>query len=121
MISNMADLAEMLAAEPNEASIKRNVYKYTDCGAWIELKEDGIRLGSIVEGCDSDTATYALKYPFTEEDYRARVNAIEKEADALWKWSNEGPEGSEETWASLGLDAPDVCRDYENLSPDDPY
>ena len=28
-----------------ESRIKRGVYKYTDCGAWIEFNENGVKLG----------------------------------------------------------------------------
>lgn len=88
MPNNQAELAEMLSADNTKASIERSVYKYTECGAWIELKPWGIRIGSIVEGSDNGTHTYALKYPFTEEEYRACEEAIEKEASAIWEWAN---------------------------------
>lgn len=34
--------------------IKKSVYKYTDCGAWIDFDEKGIKVGSIVEGYDAE-------------------------------------------------------------------
>lgn len=90
---------------------KRHAYKYTDCGMWLEFLPEGIRLGSIVEGCDFDTATYTLYYEdnFTSADIQARIDAIEAEASALWKWVNE----QDGEW-----DAPDVAFDYRHLNPD---
>jgi hypothetical protein len=116
-IKNQQDMLDALSAD-NVEDAKRNVYKYTDCGAWIEFESDGIRVGSIVEGCDFGTAIYPLKYPFTDKDYDDRIAAIEAEASALWDWANEGPPDSDETWADSGLDAPDVDRDFLHLNPE---
>ena len=97
----------MLEAHDREQA-KRHVYKYTDCGAWIEFHDWGIRLGSIVEGCSFGTATYSLRYPFHPRDYEARIKAIEAEASALWNWANSDDE----------TDAPDVDYEYRHLGPD---
>jgi hypothetical protein len=98
IIRHQKDMLDLLAAD-NVEQAKHHVYKYTDCGAWIEFMPDGIRVGSIVEGCDFGTAIYPLKYTFTDADYEARIAAIEAESDALWHWANEGPPDSDETWA----------------------
>ncbi len=117
IIKNQQDMLNALSAD-NVEDAKRNVYKYTDCGAWIEFELDGIRVGSIVEGCSFGTAIYPLKYPFTDADYDARITAIEAEADALWDWANEGPPDTGMTWADIGQDAPDVDRDFLHLNPE---
>ena len=100
-----------------EAECARHVYKYTDCGAWIAFHKWGIELGSIVEGADFGTAIYPLRYAdkFTAADIQVRINAIEAEADAIWKWANEVVDG--ETAAEHGVDPPDVDFDYRHLSP----
>jgi hypothetical protein len=92
-IKNLTDLAGMLCADGDgkeelERSIERNVYKHTECGAWIDFTDTGIRIGSIVEGSDVGTSSFALDYPFEEETYRQCEAAIEKEADAIWEWAN---------------------------------
>jgi hypothetical protein len=110
IIRHQQDMLDLLAADSVEDA-KRNVFKYTDCGAWIEFEPDGIRVGSIVEGCDFGTAIYPLNYPFTDVDYWERIAAIEAEASALWDWANEGD-------AEKGLDAPDVDRDFLHLNPE---
>ena len=110
----------------NENEAKRNLYKNTACGAWIEFTEQGIQLGSIVEGCDFGTAIYPLNYAdnFTSKDIQDRIDAIEKEADATWEWANvlkdiTGRRNCNgKTDAERGLDAPDVDFDYRHLNPD---
>src|SRR5262245_36388436 len=106
----------------NEDQCKRHVYKYTDCGAWIAFKDWGIVLGSIVEGCNFGTATYPLRYEnnFTDKDIQDRIDAIEKEATALWDWANvlRDRNGRRhrygKTMAELGCDAPDISLDYDH-------
>lgn len=91
----------------NEEQCKRNVYKYTDCGAWIAFYDWGVELGSIVEGSDEGTNVYNLKYKdkFTGKDIQKALDTIEEEADLIWKWANEvGKDGK--TAAEKGLDWP---------------
>ena len=104
----------------SEEGVARNLYKYTDCGAWIEFHDWGIRIGSIVEGCDFGTATYSLLYSdkFKADDIQDRIDAIEKEADAIWEWANTIHDGDEDTWAEQGIDAPDIDYEYRHLDPD---
>jgi hypothetical protein len=64
--------------------VKRDVYKYTDCGAWIAFEEKGITVGSIVEGVDEGTDTHFVPYPFTLAEYDTALDEVEKEASAIW-------------------------------------
>ena len=91
-IDSEAKLLDMIGAKDREG-VKRRVYKDTECGAWIEFDPDGISLGSIVEGCDTGTASYPLKYPFTAADYEAAIEAVEEDADAIWMEYNGCDEG----------------------------
>lgn len=99
----------------DEKLIKRMIYKGTDCGAWIDFDENGIKLGSIVEGTDFSCQSYFLSWRnISEESISERIHAIETEADALWMWANaERDDGR--TDAEAGLDFPDVCFDYSHL------
>lgn len=93
----------------NVKRIERLIYKYTECGAWISIEDDGIKLGSIVEGCGFGTQVYPLKWSdVTNEAINVRIDAIEKEADALWKWANE---------SDRDCDAPHF-PEYDSLDPD---
>lgn len=104
----------------NEEQAQRYMYKYTGCGAWLQFEPWGIVIGSIVEGCDFGTATYPLRYEhdFTGEDIQARINAVEKEAEALWEWANVTYDKRwrrhryGKTMADWGADAPDVSDEY---------
>lgn len=106
----------------NEEQCERRIYKYTECGAWIEFNESGIVIGSIVEGCDFGTSTYPLYYAdnFTAKDIQDRIDAVEAEADAIWNWCNVGIDKlgrrnprSNKTAADWGLDCPDVDNAFE--------
>lgn len=111
MIKNINDLASQYFGldVAHHHVMKKALYRDTNCGAWIEFEDAGIKVGSIVEGLDFGTNIYPLSYPFTSEDLEKRVQAIEAEAHALWVWCNEdGCEG----------DAPDVGWDYQHLDPD---
>lgn len=87
-IANIFDLAEMLCALPTVESIQRNVYKYTDCGAHIEIDDDGVKLTSIVEGSDAEVEADFLAFPFSEEAYREAEAYVEKEVERLWLEAN---------------------------------
>lgn len=109
---------DFFSAETEEQCGHR-IYKYTDCGAWIEFNDKGIKIGSIVEGCDFGTVIYTLNYAdnFNSKDIQDRIDAVESEADALWIWANAMNDGEEDTQAELGVDAPDISyefRHYEN-------
>jgi DNA-directed RNA polymerase subunit RPC12/RpoP len=123
-ISNFHDLANWLGAEGEDdaalrESISRAVYKGTDCGAWIEFDDEGVLLGSIVEGADFGTVTYRLEYPFTADDWNAREEAIEKEAEALWVWSNEIIYVCHEcNWSGKDFDLNDDTEIGENATGD---
>lgn len=83
------NVKEFIAArdcgEETMAEVSRNVYKYTDCGAWITFWDDCIDIGSIVEGCDYGTDTYTLTYPFEIKEFWDALKAVEDEADSIWE------------------------------------
>ena len=90
--------------------IARRLYKETSCGAWMEVTDTHLRVGSIVEGCDFGTAVYAIPWSeFNMPLYEECIVAIETEADALWEWAN-GDDNE--------CDAPDVWFDYRHLPQD---
>ena len=89
LIATEADVLMWLSAESREQA-ERHLYKFTDCGAWILWHDDGIQLGSIVEGSDAEVITDSLRYPFTERQLQETIDYIEAEADMLWREANEG-------------------------------
>ncbi len=115
MINDAGDVFKLLSADSEETA-KRHLFKWaTECGAWINFEETGVRIGSIVEGSDTGTASYRLEYPFSSKAFYERIEAIEKEADAVWEWANTEHDG--QTAADQGIDFPDVAFDYKHLNP----
>lgn len=105
MAMNKAEVLDFFSAKTEEQA-KRNLYKYTDCGAFIEFEKDGIVIGSIVEGSDEGTTTFKLKYKDISEDKLEDIIArIESEASLIWDWANEEDETGL-TDAEKGFDWP---------------
>ena len=74
-------LSEHYPGPDTERQVKRGVYKYTNCGAWVAFPSEGalrVELGSIVEGSDYGTETHVLKWPFTIfEKHCSRLRALD--------------------------------------------
>lgn len=91
----------------NEEGVKRYLYKYTNCGAWIEFQNDGFVIGSIVEGSDQGTDSFQFKYnELTDADELDKaIQEIENQAELIWIWANKiGEDGM--TDAERGYDWP---------------
>jgi hypothetical protein len=87
VITNVADLAEHLGADPTEASIAKRIYRATECGAWLKITDDAtnVEIGSIVEGVDGPTAgPEVLTFPFTVPEFDAAVQTVEDQASEIW-------------------------------------
>lgn len=85
----------------------------TGCHAILLIGEGGIALFSTIENDeDAVTATHALEYPFTARDLTTALNAIEEEAEALWRRANltfrdrmlGQPEDTDEEWAAMPVE-----------------
>ena len=84
-IHNLQDLlSQRNCGEETFAELKRNIYKYTSCGAWIIETEYGVGLGSIVEGVDEGTQTYELNFPFSIDQFQDALQSVEDEAQEIW-------------------------------------
>ena len=81
-------LCEELDVEKERADagvFSHRVYKGTTCGAWLAIMDSRtIMVGSIVEGCDFDTDTITLEWPFTKKVFWSALDAVENEADYIW-------------------------------------
>jgi len=89
----------------DNSKIERGVYKYTDCGAWISFREDGIELGSIVEGCDFEVPPVSIGWKDIPNSFTETLDTIDKQACAVWEWANEERDDGM-TDADAGLDCP---------------
>ena len=63
----------------DESLIKRGVYKYTDCGAWVKFNENGVRLGSIVEGSDHGADSIDLTWKEIPAKFTSSLDVIEEQ------------------------------------------
>jgi hypothetical protein len=68
--------------------LERAIYKYTDCGAWIQERMSGVLIGSIVEGSDAEFSTF-LTFPFKEEDFSNTIQWLEAACSEEWHRANE--------------------------------
>ena len=85
-VNNLADFLEQRGhGEETFADVDRNTYKYTTCGAWAREVENGIEVGSIVEGVDYGTDTHTVTYPFKLKDFYDALQLVEDQADEIWK------------------------------------
>jgi len=93
----MEELNEYFGVEGADVSrLSRRLYKATACGAWLNVDEVGLHLGSIVEGSDEVTETQILdwaSYLRMDEGDLAKwldeaIENVENEAEILWNEAN---------------------------------
>jgi len=101
MINNFDEFLKARGfGEKNADDVKRNTYKYTNCGAFFEKEDWGVAVGSIVEGVDEGTETWKLTYPFELKIFWAYVADVEREAEQIW----EATHGCEKCWSEPQAD-----------------
>lgn len=89
MINNISELAEYLDTTVDR--IKHDVYKYTDCGAWIVWNDASVTVGSIVEGSDAEFSN-TLYFPFESDEYDKWISNLEYLCDEAWHEANDEEE-----------------------------
>jgi hypothetical protein len=57
-------IANSIGIEPYPEKINRAIYRGTDCGAWVKFDEDGILVGTIVEGSEAE---YSERIELTDD------------------------------------------------------
>jgi|14BtaG_2_1085337.scaffolds.fasta_scaffold58323_3 hypothetical protein len=91
----------------DESLIERGVYKYTDCGAWIQFNENGVKLGSIVEGSDHGANPIDLTWKEIPVKFTSSLQVIEDQCDLIWQWANVPRDyAGGKTDMQIGLDWP---------------
>lgn len=100
----MESLARYFSCDPTEASVKRSLYKDTECGAWIRIEEGHparVVIGSIVEGSDAEVVADGIPYvPEDDDEQDTKFHAaleeaikwVEGEVDVLWNEANDEEE-----------------------------
>ena len=90
MIHNIAELAEEYGTTVDR--LKRDIYKYTACGAYIDWNEKQVCLGSIVEGTDTEIEASPLEFPFEMDEFWNTLKWVEANADHAWHERNDEEE-----------------------------
>ena len=85
IINNIHDLAKHFGTTANR--LERDIYKYTDCGAWITHSTDSVTVGSIVEGSDAEFAK-AFAFPFSSDLFDEWLDELEMLTDEAWHEAN---------------------------------
>jgi len=88
MIRKIEDLFRVFGVE-GMAVLKKEIFKTTECGAWIREVDGGVVIGSIVEGSDAEVGPVTLPYPFPVEDFWEKLQDVDNEACRLWEEVNE--------------------------------
>lgn len=87
LIANLDELCEYRGAK-DSWELEHDLYKYTDCGAWITLTNDTVSVGSIVEGSDAEFSK-DFNYPFDSDDFDNWIDELERLTDEAWREAND--------------------------------
>ena len=93
MVYSIEDLCEYLGTTVD--SLEHDIYKYTDCGAWIRWDASGVECGSIVEGSDAEFSEY-FSFPFTGEEFDLWIAELERLCNEAWHEANDDEDDEEE-------------------------
>jgi len=100
-IQTIHDLYDYLGVG-NHESFDKVIYAHTACGAWGETLDDGIRVGSIIEGVDQTTTEYTLRFPFSASEFEDVITCVEDEAKEIWNKTHGCPT-CRGHWISAGM------------------
>jgi hypothetical protein len=84
-VNNLKEFLEQRGfGEETFANVERSICKYTTCGAWTREVENGIEVGSIVEGVDYGTDSHTVTYPFELKEFYDALQLVEDEVSQIW-------------------------------------
>jgi len=93
VICSVGDLCKYLGTTPDR--LKRDMYKYTECGMPISWDDEKVTLSAYAEGADGEPS-HDLPFPFTGKDFDFLVKYVEDESDEIWHMWNDDDEADEE-------------------------
>lgn len=94
LLESIVDLQEYYQTETN-GGVEKGVFRYTSCGASIQIFPNRVIVGTIVEGCDAEFTANPLYFPFTVNEFFACLQECEDFAQEIWA---DMEEGDEEEW-----------------------
>lgn len=80
------DLAKFYGTTTNR--LEHDVYKYTDCGAWIKWDKEKVLIGAIVEGSDAEFTCDPLYFPFETKNLDDQLEWLENVTNDAWNYAN---------------------------------
>lgn len=86
IINNINDIVKGKGLESPE-QLEHYVYKYTDCGAWINWDDVSVTIGSIVEGSDAEFSE-RFCFPVESDDLDDWVMQLESLCEDAWNEAN---------------------------------
>ena len=92
VIHNIEEFASEFGSDVK--SLKRDMYKYTDCGAWIEWDDKRMTIGSIVEGSDAEFDR-TFEFPAYLSEINDWMEELERLTDEAWQEANGGEDGED--------------------------
>ena len=81
MINNIEEYANYVGS--TVGSLKRDIYKYTACGAWVDWDDKKVTIGSIVEGTDVEFSK-TFFFPFDSKEIDTWFDELEELTDEVW-------------------------------------
>lgn len=85
-ITCIEDFAKQFGSDVNR--IEHDMYKYTDCGAWITWDASGLTIGSIVEGSYAEFDK-RFAFPFDSSATDEWLGELERLTDEAWHDAND--------------------------------
>lgn len=95
VINNIHDLATYLGTSADR--LERDIYKFTDCGAWIHWDSSTVSIGSIVEGSDAEFSN-TFCFPFSSDAYEDWMTELEALTDEAWHEANDDDADGWDRW-----------------------
>ena len=86
VINNINDIVKGKGLE-NPDQLHHYVYKYTDCGAWINWNDTTVTIGSIVEGSDAEFSR-TFTFPVDSDLLDAWLAELEDLTTGAWIEAN---------------------------------
>ena len=88
-INDIQELADYLgASRPDEAAIRKRLFKDTECGISFGLTETGFYVAGYAEGSDGQPPAHDLAWGCSVDDLMGTIDQADTEGCALWEEAN---------------------------------
>lgn len=85
IVNSYTELCKMIGCVDDFDLAARAIYKGTNCGVSLQKIDNGVKIGSIVEGVDGDgTEYFDFVFPFNMNKFWETLTEVERQAAAIW-------------------------------------